>query len=159
MSKPKILITGSGGNLGGILKKGLKNKFEVYGLDIVDSSESNFFKADISDMDQLGQVFNKLENLYGIIHLAAAHGEESKWQDVLKNNIIGLRNIFECALKFKVKRTVFISSNHATKGWEKDIPQLDKQKKLVTVMDAIRPMSDYGASKAFGEIMARKYYE
>ena len=159
MDKLKILITGSEGALGTILKQGLKDKFELYKLDLVESAEDNYFKVDISDFEKLEEVFQKTEGLYGVIHLAAAHGDNSTWPEVLKNNIIGARNMFECASKVGVKRFIFMSSNHVSKGYEKNLPELDQQKKLVSVNDPPKPISDYGMSKVIGEVIARRYFE
>src|SRR5215212_4840500 len=69
-------------------------------------------------------------------------------EKILSANIIGTRNIFA-------------SSNHATgayQGFEPDLntftqPELPK----ISPQDPIRPNSDYGVSKVFGEAVARYY--
>jgi len=53
------------------------------------------------------------------------------------------------------------SSNHVTGAYEGIPPSLHEQPKprLITISDPVRPDSDYGTSKIFGEAVARQYYE
>jgi len=156
----KILITGSEGLIGTILKKEL-TEHELYCLDLKESNEKNCFKADISKINQLIPVFEKIGSLDAVIHLAADSRVNASWLSALQNNIIGTKNIFECAKLFGIRRIIFASSNHVTGAYEGFPPSLHKQKnpKKIKPNDIIRPDSDYGTSKAFGEILARQYFE
>jgi nucleoside-diphosphate-sugar epimerase len=80
---------------------------------------------------------------------------------VLKNNIIGTKTLYEVAKEYRVKKVIFASSNHVTGAYEGIPPSLREQAKLrlITINDPIRPDSDYGTSKVFGEAVARQYYE
>ena len=53
------------------------------------------------------------------------------------------------------------TSNHVTGAYEGFPPILHKQDNpiKITINNPVRPDSDYGSSKAFGEIIARQYYE
>lgn len=158
----RLLITGSIGLIGSILMKRLKDDFELIGIDIKEIDDGKrHFKVDISDFKQLCNVFEKIGKIDYIIHLAADARVNADWQSILKNNIIGTKNIYECARIYKVKKVIFASSNHVTGGYEGISPKLYKQERrpLIKVTDPIRPDSDYATSKAFGEAIARQYYE
>ena len=161
MGLPRLLITGSKGKIGTALMEGLSDSFEVYGLDLIESAGERTFKADISDYGQLSRVMHKIKSLSSIVHLAADPRVGADWESVLKNNIIGTRNLYEAANEYKVKRVIFASSSHVTGGYEGFPPSLHRQPRprIITVRDPLRPDSDYAASKAFGEAIARQYYE
>lgn len=161
MGKSQILITGSRGLIGQILVKALFDKFGIYELDIIGRSRGRYFKADVSNLQKLELVFKKIPRLYSIIHLAAESSMDGTWESVLKTNIIGTRNVYECARKYGVRKVVFVSSNHVTGAYEGLPAKLHKQKKpkIISVNDPIRPDSYYGISKIFGEAIARQFFE
>lgn len=157
----KILITGSKGVIGGILTNSLSDSFDIYGLDIVGEQNDRHYQADISDYEALDAAFGKIENLKYVIHLAANSAPDADWKSILKNNIIGTRNVYECARKYRIKKIIFASSNHVTGGYE--IAPLNSSNnhypKVISIKDPIRPTSNYALSKAFGEAIARQYFE
>jgi len=161
MGPPRLLITGSKGKIGKILMDALTDSFEVYGVDILDTSGERTFRADIVDYEQLSRVLSMLAPIGCIVHLAADPRVSAGWDSVLKNNIIGTKNLYEAAKEYEVKKVVFASSNHVTGAYEGIPPSLHEQDnpRLITINDPIRPDSDYGTSKAFGEAVARQYYE
>ena len=155
----KIIITGSRGIIGKILTKGLSDEFRIYEIDIANNNHNkNYFQTDISNSKSLSSAFKKIGKSNFLIHLAASSALNAKWEYVLKNNIIGLKNVYECARKFGIKRVIFASSSHVTGGYEKNILN-EKNLKLISIHDPVRPDSDYGSSKAFGEAIARQYFE
>lgn len=151
--KNKILITGSEGVIGNIIRPGLENNYETYCLDVKDKERLNYFKANISKVEELGDVFSKIPQINTIIHLASYTG--LSWKVILNTNIIGIRNIYEVARKYKVNRLIYTSSNHVTSGYESNLPQ----NRLINTSDPIKSNNYYGSSKAFGEIIARQFYE
>jgi nucleoside-diphosphate-sugar epimerase len=161
MGLPKLLITGSKGKIGTVLMKGLADSFEIYGLDLLESPTQRTFKADIADYAELSRVFQAVVPLPYIVHLAADPRVDAGWDSVLKNNIIGTRNLYEAAKECKVKRVVFASSVHTMGAYAGFPPGMQKQRPpdMMTVNDPVRPDSDYGTSKVFGETIARQYYE
>ena len=154
MKQLKILITGSQGLIGRILIENLSECFDIRGLDIIkmrDGIPGKHFKADISKYKKLDSVVKAIRFIDCIVHLAGDRRVEAEWESVLKNNIIGTRNIYECAKKNGIKKVIFASSNHVTGSY--------KDSHITTINDPVRPDSDYGSSKAFGEIIARQYFE
>jgi len=153
----KILITGCNGLIGKILMKNLK-EYDLYGIDIKESDDERCYKADISNFDELKDVVEKLGRIDIIIHLAADKRVNAPWESILKNNIIGTRNVYEIARIFGIPKIIFASSNHVTGGYEK----IDGiYEGLIKIMPSlhIRPDSYYATSKAFGEAIARQFYE
>lgn len=161
MDKPKLILTGSGGRIGSILSRNLADRFKIYGIDKSPETGDNTFRVDISDPVGLREAFKSIGKATYLIHLAASSDEKSGWEPVLKNNIIGTKNVYECARKQKLRRVIFASSNHVTGGYEEVHPKLHLKNdpEVISVHDPIRPDGDYGTSKAFGEALARQYYE
>ena len=148
MTLPKILITGSKGLIGKILTGNLSDNFDIYGLDKINGGDKHF-KADVYNCADLDSVFSKLVSVACIVHLAGDSRVNADWESVLINNIVGTRNIYECAKKHGIRKVVFASSSHVTTG--------HGNSHSISVHDPIRPDSDYGSSKAFGEIIAKQY--
>lgn len=150
----KILITGINGKIGKILKNNL-NAHEIYGIDIKGDFTSEVFNVDLSNTTDLERVFLKIPKIDCIVHLAAESLPESSWESVLERNIIGTKNIYECAKKFSIPKIIFASTNRITEGYEND----QEKNYLISVSDPVRPLSFYATSKIFGEAVARMYYE
>ncbi len=161
MTQTKILITGSKGIIGKILTGNLSNDFDMYGLDIKDGDDNRYFKADVSNYEEVASFFKEIGSVDCIVHFAGDPRPDAAWESVLKNNVIGTRNIYECARQHSVKKVIFASSNLVTSGYIGFPPTVKKFKGMpeITVHDHIRPDSDYGSSKAFGESVARQYFE
>jgi nucleoside-diphosphate-sugar epimerase len=105
----------------------------------------------------------KFSPLEAVIHLAGNPKVDASWESVLKSNIIGTRNIFEAAREFGVPKVIYASSNHVTGAYHGFEPSLYKYTEpgppMISPKDPIRPDSDYGLSKAFGEAVARYYFD
>jgi len=163
MKRPKLVITGINGMIGGIVSKPLKNLYEVYGIDIHGPFSDGIFPIDISEYNQLAKVMKEIGPIQFIVHLAGQSSLTTTWEATLRANIIGTRNVYEAARALKVRRIVFASSNHVTGTYEGFEPNshlfLENEPDKISVLDPIRPDSDYGVSKAFGEAIARYYYD
>ncbi len=135
----------------------------MYGLDREGEFSDQVLSADISDCGQVAQVVQQFSPLDAIIHLAGDARVDASWESVLKSNIIGTRNIFEAAREFQVPKVVYASSNHVTGAYHGFEPNLYKYTQpgppMISPEDPIRPDSDYGLSKAFGEAAARYYFD
>jgi len=165
MKKAKLVLTGSVGNVGSKLIDILSKNFELFEIDINFDKEKFLgrqgFKCNIANYKQLKKVFKQLGTVKYVVHLAADSSLNADWDSVLENNIIGTRNVYECAKEHNIKRVVFASSNHVTGGYEGVLPTHRKERsfRIILAGRPIRPDSDYGTSKAFGEAIARQYYE
>jgi nucleoside-diphosphate-sugar epimerase len=163
MERPKLLITGASGVIGAILTKELADLFEIYGIDqtIAPNAERSF-AVDIADYRQIEQALQQIGPVEYMVHLAGDGRVKAPWESVLQNNIIGTRNVYEAARQWSIRRVVFASSSHVTGAYEGIV---DEERRLhrehepirITTQDPIRPDSNYGVSKAFGEALARFY--
>ena len=166
----KILITGSSGLIGSVIIKNLGNKYEFSGLDIKPNKDYPELKTLIINSNNLDSILPAFKNIDTVIHLAANVSEATEWDLVLNNNIILTRNIYEASKTNNIKKVIFASSNHAVGNFEKDFPYKKIVKGKYNEIDInniikidssvpVRPDSDYGISKAFGEAVARYYFE
>ena len=159
----RILITGINGLIGNVLRDALGQNHEVYGLDLEGQFSERIVSADISDYGQVARVVQQFSPLEAIIHLAGNPRVDASWESVLKSNIIGTRNLFEAAREFGVPKVIYASSNHVTGAYHGFEPSLYKYTEpgppMISPEDPIRPDSDYGLSKAFGEAVARYYFD
>jgi nucleoside-diphosphate-sugar epimerase len=161
MKYPRILITGSKGLIGRIVTKALVDSFDMYGLDIVGEQTERHSRVDISNFEALHHAFRAMGDVEYVIHLAADRKPDAQWESVLKNNIIGTRNVYEGGHNHGVKKIIFASSTYVTRGY-RGIPPTSHEEQhpgIIFTRDPIAPDSDYGVSKAFGEALARQHYE
>ena len=153
MGRLRILITGINGTIGRAIVNGRQDTWDITGLDVVPGHGAHI--ADIADWGKIDAVFDSAGRLDGVVHLAAIASSRASWDDVLVRNIVGTRNVYESAKNHRVPRVVFASSWHVVGGYHMH----RETGGLVTVTDPVRPDGDYATSKAFGEALARQYWE
>ena len=161
MQKPKLYITGINGKIGRILHTDLAADYDVHGLDIAGPFSERIVEADVADSGALQSAIQAAAPFPYLIHLAADPRVRAPWESVLPNNIIGTHNVFEAARLAGVKKVIFASTNHVT-GAYGGVPPDEYLQNLpdpprISVADPIRPDGEYGASKAYGEALARTY--
>ena len=163
MASNKILITGIHGLIGGILHNALGGNHNVAGLDLEGPFSEQVVQADISMDRQVAEAVQKFSPLDAILHLAGNPRVNASWEEVLGANIVGTRNVFEAAREFQVPRVIFASSNHVTGAHDGIQPELNSDLEMVPdkiyPSQPVRPDSEYGLSKACGEVIARYYYD
>jgi nucleoside-diphosphate-sugar epimerase len=160
----RVLVTGAGGLIGGILIDGLARAYEVRGVDVVPGRRVDHV-VDLTDADAAAAVFAGAD---AVVDLAADSDADATWQTVHDNNLRATTNSFEAARAAGVKRVVFASSNHVVGMYEREEPYasivrgeyegLDPTElRRLTAAIPIRPDGPYGIGKAFGEAAARYY--
>ena len=170
----KLLITGATGLIGSCLAQRLPDlgNYEVSGLDINAPDDGTFADFTVADCFDLDAIMPAFEGRDGVVHLAANAPVSTPWDQVLRNNISSTHNVYEAARRAGVKRVVFASSNHAVGNFELDEPYasivrgdyslVDEDPTEIPLVDRsvpVRPDSDYGVSKVFGEATGRYYAE
>ena len=165
----KILVTGGAGYLGShtivdLLEKG----FEVICVDnfINSKPESvraikglagkdfHFYEVDLCDNEMLGQIFQKHNNIDGIIHFAALKSVGESVQKPLlyfDNNIKSQLNILNYAYEYGVKAFVF-SSSCTVYGSAEKLPVSE----TAPMKEAESP---YGRTKQIGEKILQDSYK
>ena len=146
----RILITGAGGEIGRVLRAGLRDGKRVLRLLDIKPQEparenEEVIAADLADIAALERAARDSDC---IVHLAGVP-REGAWEAILPNNIIGTYNLFEAARRAGVKRVIFASSNHVIGYY--------RANQDVGVTEPERPDSRYGVSKAYGEALGRLY--
>ena len=152
-ARKKVLITGAAGAIGRVLREGLRDRYDLrlmYHRSVLPAAGGEeVFTAGITDLERLQQVVDGVD---AIVHMAGNPRVDATWEEVLEANIKGTYCLYEAANRMGVKRVVFASTNHVTGFYE--------QEKIYTKPDMPeRPDSYYGASKAFGEDLARFYVD
>ena len=175
-TKPKVLVTGASGLLGGLAVKHLQHKYEFSALNRSRTADSAHTKspdlddsipwtqADISDFEAMRPAF---EGIDMVVHMANYTADVESWEGHLNSGIIGTRNVYEAARLNGVKRIVFGSTGDTMTGWESEAPygylaagKYDKAKwgwPMVDYTWPVRPNSLYGSCKVFCEALGRYY--
>jgi NAD+ dependent glucose-6-phosphate dehydrogenase len=152
----RVLVTGAEGLIGTVVRSRLGDRFDIRSLTRTPAAFPSHV-ADISDLPAIRPAFDGVD---AVVHLAATPHVSSTWDDVLRSNIVGTRNVLEAARQAGVERVILASSNHAVGMYEVEaapaIYDLDDPR-VVDERAEVRPDSDYGASKAFGEALGRMY--
>ncbi|MEM7344040.1 MAG: NAD(P)-dependent oxidoreductase [Chloroflexota bacterium] len=147
--KPKILLTGAAGRIGRYLSEHLPKRFDLFLTDIREPEETfghPFQVADIADLDAMRFLCQGKDM---VIHFAADPSPAAPWESLLPKNVIGAYNGFQAAQEAGCQRIVFASSINAILGYPKEV-------QVKTDMP-IYPPNLYGATKAWGEAVARFY--
>ena len=151
LSQP-ILLTGASGTLGRLLASRLSEL--GWRLRLTDRSPfpdplppgCTFHAVDLEDQGALAEV---AEGCGLILHYGGISTEQS-FDAILGPNLRGVYHVYEIARQLKA-RVVFASSNHAFGLYERTV-RLDH-------VCLLRPDGFYGLSKAYGELLARMYWE
>ncbi len=151
LSRP-VLLTGASGTLGRLLASRLAGL--GWRLRLTDRAAfpdpvppgCSFHALDLEDQAALVEV---AEGCGLILHFGGISTEQS-FDAILGPNVRGAYHVYELARRLKA-RVVFASSNHAFGLYERTV-RLDH--------DCLpRPDGFYGLSKAYGELLARMYWE
>ena len=109
--KKNALITGAAGLVGGVLRSGLSDKYELSGVDRRNIDGIDILVADSTDLESIRPAF---EGKDVVIDLASIPENTISWNVAYENNIRCTYNALQAAKDAGVKRVVFASSNHVT---------------------------------------------
>jgi dTDP-glucose 4,6-dehydratase len=147
----KILITGSMGFIGSKLTPILKKKYETYALDQYISDDVNYYRADVSIMTELINIFDE-HKFDLVIHMAAECGIENCEEHIQKSiqtNIVGTYNIINLCKKYNTKLVYFSTSE--IYGEVEDGKMIEDDN-----ISLLQPKNHYAMQKLFGEKMIIK---
>lgn len=165
-----VVVTGSGGRIGVILRRALRDRYDLRGIDRVPTpGMAGAVVASLTDLDAILPAFAGAD---AVVHLAAdpRHTPDVWWDTLIPDNVVATANVYEAARRGGVKRVVFFSSMHVCGMYESDPPWsrvatgdyagLDPAAvPLVTAAMPARPDGPYAVSKIFGEALGRYYAE
>lgn len=158
----RILVTGMSGLIGGIARRRLAPLAELTALNRRPVPGVPTTRADLADYDAIRPAFDGQDM---VVHLAAKAGENYPWNELLQTNVVGTRNVFEAAREAGCRRVVFASSGATVSGWELVEPyralvegryqDAPSSWPMIRHDMATRPTGVYGATKVWGEAIAR----
>ena len=174
----KVLITGVYGLIPGVVYRHLEKVggYDLYALarrrqpserapkGIAPSiPDDRFFLADLANLEAVERA---VQGMDVVVQMAADPRPDANWDSLLASNIIGVRNVFEAAVRTGVKRVVYASSIMVSWGYHLDHPYkalsegrfddfAGTQIHPVTHEWPHRPTGLYPATKIWGEALAR----
>ena len=156
MSKPMILVTGAGGQIGTVLTESLRNRYgrnQIIATDIrpISQTDGIFEQLDIMDRDRLCELIkdHKITQIYHLVAILSAKGEKDPlrtWQI----NMDSLFNVLEAARTYKIDRIFFPSSIAA---FGPNAPAFNTPQ-----LSYLDPTTVYGISKVAAEHWCNYYF-
>jgi nucleoside-diphosphate-sugar epimerase len=140
----RVLITGAAGRIARFLAPRLAQHHACVLTDVAPGP--HIFPADLADYAAIRPLFEGIDT---VLHFGANAQPTATWEQLLPNNIVGVRNVFEAAADARCRRVVFASSVHVVMGYPEN--------QTVSAGSSPRPVNLYGASKAWGEALAHAY--
>ena len=159
-----VLITGSEGTIGSVLKKRLRPHYLLTLLDIVKSEEENFVQLDLAEKYE--DFLRLLEGHDVVIHLAWNRMENYRNDLTFPKNRAMIKNVYEAALAVSPHPKVIMASSIHAAGVDWDNKpysliadrKLDKVYKVPLIDENCRkPDSLYGQIKNWVEDLGRRY--
>ena len=176
----KVLVTGACGNIGSAVCCQLAkqpDKYDVYTTDrrtgprehllpqwTLKIEPDKFMRGDLAD---LGFAQKMVSGMDCIVHMAANASPQSEWVNILNSNLVATYNVFEACRIEKVPHIVYASSILATIGYGTREPYKSVEEERygdvpdtiakITHEDPPWPLQPYGASKVWGEALAKAY--
>lgn len=145
-----VLITGAAGLVGDILRTHWGDRHPLRLADIQPlenlAAHEEFVRTDITDYQQM---LTACTGVDVVVHLAADPSMHAEFYDtLLPLNVIGTYNAFEAARQAGCRRIVFASSINVVLGYEGEDVKWDVP---------VFPQNVYGATKCWGEALARVF--
>jgi uronate dehydrogenase len=152
MALGSVLLTGAAGGIGSHLRAPLRERAtELRITDVAPlEPEADNERVIVADLTDEAAILAAADGADAIVHLGGIPSDR-EFGEILGPNIVGTRNVLEAARHGGARRVVYASSNHVSGMYASGHP-LDGT-------DPVRPDSNYGASKAFGEALARMYVD
>ncbi|MFQ6120775.1 MAG: NAD-dependent epimerase/dehydratase family protein [Methanosarcinales archaeon] len=162
----KVVITGTAGVIGSVLRKYLKKDYSLTLLDKTPLNERNFYLIDIAREYELLKEIVKGHDT--IVHLAWDAREDIKSKIAIPENKMMAENVYKAALEVNVPKVIMASSIHTVGGyinWNKPPysfivkKEFDKLQNLSLISTDIEPLPDspYAETKVYIERLGRIY--
>ena len=150
MSSVRVLINGAAGRVGTILRSHRGGRYDLRLADVrpIDdlSSHEHAVTFDMTRRDDCVEVCRDIDI---VVHLAADSGSEDFDDSLLPRNVVGPLYLLEGAVAAGCRRVILTSSIYAVRGHGPDPP--------IEPDGPVYPQGLYGASKCWGEALARVF--
>lgn len=164
--RPKVLITGASGLIGGLVLRDLSDKYAFSGLSRRPVAGIQHIAADITDFEAVCKASRGMDM---VLHLAAETQDYDDYEKVVAVTMKGTLNMYRAAQEAGVKRVVFGSAGSTMIGYEwsdgspyaalaaNRIRQLPEGERMIMHTDPPRPADFYSVGKLFGEHTGRLF--
>jgi nucleoside-diphosphate-sugar epimerase len=147
----RLLITGAAGNIGTLLRPRLARPGRVLRLlDVAPlgdaASDEELLTGDVTRPDDMADACRDVD---AVLHLGGV-ASEAPWEEIVRVNVDGTRNVLEAARRTGVRRVILASSNHAVGFHERSAEPLP-------ATAPPRPDTYYGLSKVAMEALGSLY--
>jgi len=150
VNSKKILVTGSAGAIGQPVSQHLSDRGHIVrGFDRQPTPHlSDHIVGDLGNRDQ---VYQAVEGMDTVIHLAAYPNPADFIDVLLTPNVIGLHHVCEAAREFGVQRLILASTIQVVigHGFPED--------RTIHIEDGPAPVNHYALTKAWAEITGNMY--
>ncbi|MFL5807319.1 MAG: NAD-dependent epimerase/dehydratase family protein [Roseiflexaceae bacterium] len=165
-TRPKVLVTGASGLIGGLTIAHLADKYAFSGLSRRPVAGIPHTQADITDLEAVRRACQGMDM---VLHLAAETQDYDDWEKVMAITIGGALNIYRAAQEAGVWRVVFMSTGSTMCGYEwfegspygmlarNELDRLPAGARMIDHTDPPWPDSFYGVGKLFGENTGRLF--
>lgn len=165
-ARPGVVLTGAGGTIGRVLRKGLAEAYLLRTIDQLPGPGVDLV-ADVRQVERMEKAF---AGARAVVDLAANPSVDSSWVVVKDNNLAAAVGTLEAARRAGVARVVLASSNHVTGMYERDEPYASVLAGRYEGVDSeavprlraefpIRPDGFYAVGKSAAEAAGRYYSE
>jgi uronate dehydrogenase len=149
-TRPRVLLTGSAGRVGKMIRPHLRRHFVLRCLDERPDKAETDEEVVVGDVTNLQVVEQACRDVAAVVHLAAHPNDADFMSELLPRNIVGSWTVFEAARRAAVSRVVLASTVQTVIG----SPPAEIR---YHVEDVPEPLNMYGCSKLFGEATGRYY--
>jgi uronate dehydrogenase len=149
MDRLRVFLTGATGRVGRVLVPAFR---EVYALRTLHRRPpEDDATAVLGDLQEPERLRALMEGFEVVVHLAAVSHEAPFVEEIVPANVVGAYNVFRAAHDAGARRIVFASTCH--------LVQFRQPEHTILTTDPYRPVTTYGVSKAFGEVLGRYYHD
>lgn len=165
-AKPKVLLTGASGLIGGLVIRDLSDGYDLFGFSRRPVASIPHTVADISDFEAVRKASQGMDM---VLHLAAETEDYDDFDKVLAVTMQGTLNMYRAAQEAGVKRVVFGSAGSTMLGYQFDpasiyaqladnqLQQMPASARMILHTDPARPADFYSVGKLFGEHTGRLF--
>src|SRR5689334_4925428 len=148
----RLLLTGAAGGLGRVLRPRLLRLCSTLRVsDVAELEPAGPCEEAVRvALEDAAAVRGLLEGVDAVVHLGGI-STEGPFEPILDANVRGTYHLYEAARAHGTRRVVYASSNHVTGFYRQD--------EVIDPSMPMRPDGHYGLSKAWGELVARFYFD
>jgi len=148
----KIVLTGAAGRIGSVVRA----HFAAARQPLLISDIRPCLAVTPGETERVGDLCdaaftrNLLSGVDTVIHMAGIP-DDRPLAELIGPNFLALNTLYTAAQEMGVRRVVFASSNHATGMYPAG--------QIIDTQVAVKPDSDYGAAKVWGEALGRMFWD